>query len=143
DLNAWVHLHEIKLAALLVVEELDGAHIGESDRAHCARRDRKNLRALLIRKSRRGRLFHQLLVPPLQRALTLAQAQNAAISVRDDLKPDMTRTLDVPFEIDARVTESGESFGPSRRKLSTQARGFTHNLHAAPAATRGRLDDHG
>ena len=61
---------------------------------------------------RRGRrLFEQLLVPPLDRALPLAELDQRAVAVPDDLYLDVARVPDQRLEVDAAVPERGARFG--------------------------------
>src|SRR5260370_23958608 len=54
---------------------------------------------------RRRRLFHDLLMASLDRALALAQVDRVALAVADDLDLDMARLAGVPLHVDGRVAE--------------------------------------
>src|SRR4051794_9038079 len=98
DLDAGVHLDEVELTVL--VQELDGANAKIFQFPH---RDCAALADLLAhgcRKDRRGAFLPDLLMSPLQRAITLAQVNCAAAAVAEDLDLDVARFLEIFFEID-------------------------------------------
>src|SRR5271163_379383 len=77
---------------------------------------------------------------PLDRAIALAQSDDFAMLVAQQLNLDMARTRKVFFEKDARVTESRLRL--SRRGLECAleiSRRFDH-AHAAATAARCRLN---
>ena len=51
-------------------------------------------------------------MPPLQRALALAQRDDPALRVAEDLDLDMTGTLEKLLYVDPIVGEAGPSLGP-------------------------------
>src|ERR1700722_15492583 len=104
DLDPGVHLQEVELAAVGVDQELDRARAPvpevrpEGDR----RRPQPAPQARLQPGGRR--LLDQLLVPPLHRAVPVAQVDDP-LPVAQDLHLDMTPALHVPLEVHPRVTE--------------------------------------
>ena len=80
----------------------------------------------------RRRLFDQLLMTSLDRAVTLAEMDHIAMLVAEDLDLDMTRLLTVFFDIDFRIAETGLGFGAGRGKGIGQSRRRVDNLHPAP-----------
>ena len=73
DLQPRVELDEVE-RAVRADEELERAGVRVADRAHRALGGGLHLLARLGRQRRRRRLLDQLLVPPLDRALALADA---------------------------------------------------------------------
>ena len=86
-------------------------------------------------------LLHQLLVAALQRAVTLTKMHDIAMGVGHNLQFDMARAVEVFFQIDLVIAESGLGLGagntPGFFKLIL---GMRH-LHAAPATAGSGLDD--
>src|SRR5262249_60691206 len=80
DLPAGVDFDEIELA-LFVHQELDRSRIRIPCRAHRLAQDRRDFGALRGSERRRWRLFDQLLMPPLDTALALAQNFDCAMLV--------------------------------------------------------------
>ena len=105
DLDARVHLHEVE-APVAVEQELDRAGVLVAARAR-AERDRgvAHLLAQLGRERRRRRLLDQLLVAALDRALALAQVDDVAVAVAEDLELDVARLDQVLLEVDRAVAE--------------------------------------
>ena len=64
-------------------------------------------RTLRVGQERCRRLFDQLLVAPLQRAVALAQRHDAALAIAEDLHFDMPGVRNEALEIDARIAEAG------------------------------------
>ena len=58
--------------------------------------------------ARGGRLLDDLLIPPLDRALALAQVHHVAVRVADDLHLDVTAALEVRLDEHRSVTERGQ-----------------------------------
>ena len=90
----------------------------------------------------RGRFLEHLLVAALQRAIALAEVDRVAFAVAEHLEFDVPRVGEIFFHVDGVVAEGGARFG---RRLAHQAFELVlvgHDLHAAPAAARRRLDQH-
>ncbi len=112
DLQSGVHLEEEE-ASGFVRQELDGARTFVADRA--GRRDRR-LEQPLAHAGRpldqwRRRLLDHLLVPPLDRALALADRPHGAVLVGHDLHLDVPAGLQVRLAEDGRVAERGCRLG--------------------------------
>src|SRR6185369_11940253 len=109
-LNARVHLHEIE-STMLIEEKLTraGARITKL-LARINRRIAHSLAHLRCQHDGR-RLFHQLLVTTLNRALTLAEMDALAILIRQHLDLDVSRLLDVLLDVNTAVIERRRSFG--------------------------------
>ena len=104
DLQAGVHFHEIELAAL-VEQELQRAGPLVAQRADGGDRDLAHPRTQLWRDGRRRRFLDQLLVPPLHRAVALAEMDGIAVAVAEHLDLDVTGIDDRALENDGRIAE--------------------------------------
>src|SRR5215831_18372571 len=109
-LDTRVHLQEVEGAAIGVDEELDGAETAiaqpgaEGDRRVEDRGPEPGIEM-------RGRcLLDHLLVPTLDRAVTLAEMDDT-VAVADQLDLDVPRVADETFQVDPRVTERGACLG--------------------------------
>ena len=114
DLHAGVHLQEEVLAVL--AEALDRAGADVVDRA---RRVGGDLADPLAHAPRRrpgaGRLLDELLVAALDRAVALAEVDDVAVRVGEDLHLDVARVGQVALDVDRRVGE--ELLALARRAL--------------------------
>ncbi len=141
DLQARVHLDEPELAGA-VEQELDRPGTAVAHRARD--RDRDLAHATAQRRPDRGRggFLDQLLVAPLQRAVALAEMEDAAVRVGEDLDLDVARVVDRALEQQARVAERGLRFGSGGRERGSERAFVRDAAHAAPAAARRGLDHH-
>ena len=105
--------------------------------------DAAHARALACRDSGGGRLLEHFLVTALERAVALAQMDRIALSVAEDLELDMARIAQVFFEIDRCVAECGLRFGARLLHKHFELVFGRADLHPAPAAARGGLNDDG
>src|SRR5438128_3802138 len=100
DLNAGVHLHEVKLS--LLEEELDGTGIhvmhGLAKPDGCV----PHLLTQVLTDHRGGRFFDQLLVPALNGAFAFSQRDDTSVAVAENLNFNMSRALEVFFDVDIR-----------------------------------------
>ena len=88
-----------------------------------------------------GAFLDQLLVPPLHRAVALAEMHHIAVLVGEDLHLDVARAgrARVPAAAGRRRRRARASErAPSSAAASSLS--LAHQPHAAPAAARGRLD---
>ena len=141
DLQPCVHLEEIE-AAILSGDEFHGAGAVVADRP--GERDRllTHLGARLGVKQRTRRFLDDFLIAALDRALALAQIDDVAVLVAQNLNFDVARIGDEFFDEDAVVAEA-------RFRLRAGAGEVLHHFafgkrdaHALAAAARGRLDHH-
>ena len=88
----------------------------------------------------RRRLLDQLLMAPLDRAVALAEMDDVAVRVREHLHLDVARILEVLLDVDRRVGEVRQPFALRRLERLRRLVGGVDDLHALPAAARGRLD---
>ena len=114
DLDARVHFHEEEVA-LLVHQELEGAGVGVLHGARRVGDDAAHLAADLVGDRDRRRLFEQLLMPALDRALALAQVHDVAVVIAEHLELDVARRVEVLLDVD--VADAERRFGLALRGL--------------------------
>ena len=90
DLQPRVHFHEIE-RAVRCDDEFHGAGAAVVDGARGSDRGLAHLAAAFGRHARRGRLFDDLLVPALHRAIALEQIDGIAVVVAEHLHFDVPR----------------------------------------------------
>ena len=139
-LNPGVHFEE-KEVAVRGEQEFARPGTAISDRNACRHRGGTHAFAQRVIDRDRRRLFDQLLVPSLDRALALANV-NRSLVIGEDLNLDVTWALDVLLEVHAAIPEGLGGFarcgGERGRKL---ARGGDDAHPLATAACRC-LDEH-
>src|SRR5437867_5730627 len=140
DLDARVHFDEVELT--FFVEILERAGSAVADLAAGLDAALADARALLRRKLGCQGLLHDFLVPSLHGAIALAEMDHILVAVGEHLHLDVSRVLEVFFEIDRGVAEGRPGFRP-RDAYCTLERGFrVHDAHAsASAPTRCLYDD--
>ncbi len=104
-LQAGIDLQEIEAVARRVVDEFNGAGGTVVDRLAQPHGGSVQRLARGGGQKRRGRLFDDLLVAALHRAIALAQGQHTAGAVAEDLHLDMARIVDVALDEGAAVAE--------------------------------------
>ena len=84
----------------------------------------------------------QLLMATLQRAIALPQMNHVAVVVRQDLDLDVSRQLDVFFEIHAGIFESLFRFHRGCLQARLEGNVVAGDAHSFPAAAGRGLDQH-
>ena len=82
-------------------------------------------------------------MPPLDRALALAEVHDVAVVIAEDLELDVARVLEILLDVDVAVAE--RRFGFALRGAQQRCRSSpddADDAHAAAAAAGHRLDDH-
>ena len=139
DLQPGVGLDEGE-AALAVDEELHGGQGAVlHGRAELLRRLVQGLAQGAL-QDRRGAL-DELLVAPLDRAVTVADRQHAP-AVGHDLHLDMPRVGHQPFGVDRAVAERRQGLAGTGGEGEFDLRLGLHHPHAAPAAASHGLEHH-
>ena len=141
DLDAGVHLDEIKLAVL--VKELERSGAAVADPAAGVDAALADPVTQLGRQLGGRRLLQHLLVAPLQRAVALAQMHHVLVRVGKHLDLDVARLLEIALEVDRRICKGRLRFAARHVDGVEQRRLRVHDAHAAPATAAGGLDDHG
>ncbi len=140
-LEARVHLEEVELA-VLVDDALDRAGIDVAGLLRQGHRGVADPCAQLVVDDRRGCLLDQLLVPALDRAVTFAEEGDVAAGIREHLRLDVVRAVDVALE---------EDLGPAEVRLRLARRtgerllellGFADGQHALAAAAERGFHEH-
>lgn len=140
DLNTGVDFDEV-VAAHLVNQELRGTRVPV---ANALRKldgvAQDSLADLIGEVSGRGNL-DDLLVTPLDRAVTFEQVDSVALGVSEELHLDVTGALEEPLDKDGAVTEGGLGLahGPLERVL--EIRHFADHTHTTTSTTHRSLDD--
>ena len=139
DLDPRVELEEPEVAA--VEHELGGSRALVADRAREGDRRVAHPRAQLGIERGGGRLLEHLLVAPLDRAVALAECDDVAVLVGEQLDLDVARPLEEALAEDGVVAERRGRLAPRRRERLVELLRRAHDAHAAPAAARRRLHE--
>ncbi len=145
-LQARVDLEEHRLGPVDVIDEFDrpgrpvghgATELGAAPRQHVAHR---------FGEVRCGGLFDHFLVPPLERAVAVAQHDDVAAAVSDHLRLDVARPAHSPLHEDAVVAEirPRQPHHPSEgfaQLVRTVARGDTDAATAARRFEHDRVAD--
>src|SRR3954454_3711040 len=80
-------------------------------------------------------------MPPLHRALTLAEVNDVSVVVADDLKLDVLGALEILLDIHTAVPEGRLRLPPRGAQRAPHVARVTHDAHAAPAAAGDGLEN--
>ena len=139
DLEPRVDLEEPE-GAVPVVEELAGRRVAQAGSRGDPNGHRVELAPLRLGQAGRGRLLDQLLVAPLERAVALAEGNDPAGQVAQQLDLDVAGRQDLALEVDRPVAERRRRFsGTGKQRRRQVARPLDPTHPAAPAPGR-RLD---
>ena len=103
NLNPRVHFDEVQLTVLC--QKLQCADIAISHRRQRPQTICLQLREISRIESGRWTFFNQLLVRPLDRAITRAKTDDFAFAVTGDLDLNVTRRSQILFEIDTVIAK--------------------------------------
>ena len=131
DLHARVHLEEV-VRTVDVEQALDRSRGSIADRASGVDRDRPDARAELVVHGGRRRLLDELLMPPLDRAVALAEVNDVAVGVGEDLDLDVPRILEVALDVDGRVGEVRLALAPGALEGTLDLVGGASDAHPLP-----------
>ena len=140
-LQAGVHLKKIK-AAVARQQKFHSARthvVHRPGSGHCSC---PHARAQGIVDRRAGRLFHQFLMPPLHRAVALADMHQIAMPVAKHLDLNMPRLQYGFFDQQLPIAEGIDRFAASRLDGGQQISRILHHPHAAPTAAGCSFDHH-
>ena len=150
DLQARVHLHEIKLhglrrvvAARLLDDEFDGSRTDIVDGARCVDGRLAHLPAHRFGHAGRGRFLQHLLVAALHRAVALEQVDAVPLRVAEDLDLDVARALHVLLDQHRVAAEAVDRLTLATRERSGEVFASLDDAHALAAAARAGLDERG
>src|SRR5262249_26921916 len=114
DLQARVHLDEVERTILIEELHRAGAFVPEAgERRHGGRGEPLARRCV---ERRRRRLLYELLMSALQRAVALAEMDDIAAAVAEQLHLDMPRPVEKALEIDRIVAKPGARLGLCQRQ---------------------------
>ena len=139
DLDSAVQLEEVEVAP--VEHELDGAGAPVADRASEGDRGVAHPLSKLAVERGGGRLLEHLLVAALDRALALAEGDDLAVLVGQQLDLDVSGPLDVALVVDGVVAESRLRLPPGRFRGFLELRRLAHDTHPTAAPTGCRFHD--
>jgi hypothetical protein len=142
DLDALVDLEEI-IIAVVVHDEFHRAGVGVTRRLGNPDGGLADFVAQLaefVFEQRRRRFLDQFLVAALDGAIALAQMDDAALVVAENLDFDVMRILDEFFDINAGIAERLFRLGARRVITFDERNVVVRDAHAASAAARHRLD---
>src|SRR5689334_4521715 len=140
DLEPRIHLHEVETLAAFFGDELDRAGADIIDRARRCDRRLSDVEPPLARETGRRRLFDNLLMPALDRAVALEQMDDVAASVAENLYLDMAGAFEIAFQQNRVVAERALRLAPSAVESARELGRALDGAHAPPAAARGGLD---
>src|SRR6516162_1062986 len=138
DLQARIHLDEKEFTVL--IKEFEGTDTLVAELAQCRDGEGAELIALFLVERGRGRLFEYLLMRALERAVALAEMNDSAPAVTDDLDLDVARPLEVTFEIDLVATEERCRLVLRDRQHVGELALVMSDLHAAAPTAGSGLD---
>ena len=141
-LEAGVHLQEPE-GAVAVVEELARGGVAKPGRAAHPDRHRVEPAALGLGQAGCRGLLDQLLVAPLHRAVALADRDDVAGCVAEELHLDVAGRHDLALEVDGSVTERAGGLAGSREQRRRELVLRDDAPHAPTTASRGRLHEQG
>jgi len=142
DLQPGVHLDEEHLAhRIRLDEELDGAGAHVIDAARGCDGGVEQAGAHVVRQVRGGRLLDHLLMTTLQGALALAEGDDVAVRVAEDLHLDVPGPLHEALEHHRVIAEGGRRDPAGRGECGRQLVCRAHDLHALAATAGARLDE--
>src|SRR6266403_2825676 len=141
DLEPGVHLEKVEIA-LLVDDELDRAGRTVVDGARQRYRLLAHGRTGLGVEKRARRLLDYLLVAALDRAFALAEMDDVAADIAEDLDLDVPRLLDVFLDKDPVVSKARLGLTRGRAEAVASLVIVRGDPHSLAAATGGRFDHH-
>ena len=114
DLDTRVHLHEV-VAAILVDQELERARALVPGCSGSLRGCLHDVVADSLAEEWRRRLFDDLLMPALERAVAVADRVDMAVRVGQNLDFDVSGFVQVALDVHVAVAEGGFGFGLGHR----------------------------
>ena len=139
DLDSAVQLEEVEVAS--VEHELDRAGAPVADRtSECDRGLAHPLSKFAVERGG-GRLLEHLLMAALDRALALAEGDDFAMLVGEQLDLDVMRALDVALAVDGVVAECGLRLALGGFRGLLELGRLADDAHPPAAASGRRLHD--
>ena len=142
DLQPGVHLEEVEVP-VAVHEELHGPGVDVADGRGQPAGRLAHARAHGLVHERRRRFLDELLVAPLDRALALAEVDDGAVGIGEDLDLDVAWLGEVALDVDGAVAEGGDGLRPRQAQRRAELAFLPHEPHPLAAPTHRGLDHHG
>ncbi len=139
DLDACVHLQEV-VRPVRSEQPFDRPGRAVANRARGLDGDRSDSVAELGVDGRRRRLLDELLVPPLDRAVALAEMDDSAVVVGEDLNLDVPRIVEIPLHVHGRVRKVRLTFATSRLERPLDLLRCVRDLEPLAATASRSLD---
>ncbi len=140
DLDPGVHFHEIEILARFIDEVFDGAGVLIVDVADEVDGGLAHAGAEFRREQGRRAFLDDLLVAALHRAIALAEVDEVAVGIADDLELDVVRVEHEFFEITTAIAEADDGLAGRGLKECDEILRLETRAHAAAAAAGGGLD---
>ena len=140
DLYPRVHFYEIELVFFIEKFKCTGAPVAELQARICTALANAISQTRLQLRGRR--LFDDLLVPPLHRAISFPKEQCISMFVDKYLNFNVTGILQEFFEVDHGIAECGLRFGLGHLHGVDECSLGVHDPHSAATTPAGRLDDY-
>ena len=141
DLEPGVHLEEVELA-LLVEQELDRSRAQVPHGLGRLYRCLAHAQPQIQIHGRRGGFLDQLLMPPLHRALALAEVDRVAEPVGEHLNLHVARPIHEVLHVDGVVAERRFCLRRSLLEPLAHLFGVAGDAHSLAAAPRSGLEQH-
>src|SRR3984957_16312489 len=139
DLDAGVHLDKIKLA-VAGEQKFHRADVRIADDFSRAHSSLAHLLAQARSQNRARRLLDDFLMTPLNRTVALAKVNRVALQVGENLKLDVTHTLEIFLEVHFLRAERRLGLALRQRKKARQLVAVANDTHAFAAAAGSSLD---
>src|SRR5580765_2999521 len=140
-LDASVHFNKVE-APIFIHQELNRANIHITDFRKRLFQFLANIATQLLRYARGRRFFQQLLVPALDAAFALAQADDAPVRVAQHLELNVARPLNELFHVEIAIAEGRRGFRLRGVERTFQFGLTADHAHAAAATASRSLHDH-
>src|ERR1700730_2299363 len=139
-LDPGVHLQEIKLLALRVVDELHRSGAPICDLRRETHSGVRHLTTHAMVDHGRRRFLDELLIAALGGAVALPQMHHVSFPVSEDLHLDVTGPRNEFFDIEHRIAECRSGLGSRRFDCAGEVTSLMHQPHAPSSAAGIGLD---
>ncbi len=139
DLDPAVQLEEVEVVP--IEHELHRAGAPVADRRAEGDRGLVECSAQLARQAGCGRLLEHLLVAALDGAVALAERDDRAVRVSQELHLHVPRALQVALVVEGSVSECAGGLAARSRRRVRELGLVANDAHSTAAASRGCLDD--
>ena len=141
DLEPRVHLQEVE-ALVLAQQKLERPRREVADRFRALHRDFAHPPHDRLVDRRARRLFDDLLVPALDRAVALEQVHHVAVAIAEHLDLDVARSQNRLLDVDRFVAEGLLRLAPRALEGARELVLLVHEAHALAAAAGRGLEHH-